>query len=795
LNDLSTQPQESLEKTQNGEGCFLLGLWVTSLVVTIAGSLAYLVIDWFVEQTVFEGSLGITDFRPYIAAVGAFAAVLLYAVLFLIGRSSRYKDYYKSALFAAVLGLVMLPARFLFVTNWQGTISIEIAALLLWLPFAAGGLASLGKSLRRFSVNGLAGVALVIGAIIWLPWATWGALGSLLDTILGLALSALLAWGAVLLTGSFLDGSAPFSRGANVINVMVIWLMLTTAAVPVGMQPFLVPVAILSALLAVGLTRRTQPAGYAPAWWILFAGLAAVLVWLDGDELMLVIASSSGDLFTYAFRMLGITLSLLLFVGSFSLALKDDFFKTLKMGLAGKIAPLIAWLVVVLVYFTLGQPGFYGEKLFVILKDQIDYAQAGLSTDAAAKRGQVYDQATQLAQSSQAGIVSTLEKFHIGYTQFYLENALEVDGGPVVRAWLESQPEVDRVLDSPQLRPIHGAPGVSQGTASKPDSTPWDLTMIGADQVWDQLNVRGAGIVVGQSDSGADGSHVELADSYLGQTGDNNYTWLDPWFGTTTPTDWGGHGTHTLGSIVGDNVGVAPDAEWIGCVNLGRNLGNPARYLTCMQFMLAPYPQNGSALSDGDPARGANVLNNSWGCPKTEGCDPDTFTPALAALKAAGVFVVASAGNSGYGGCGTVQDPIALNADAMSVGSVTNTRDLSDFSSLGPVLVDGSGRLKPEVLAPGDGIVSSFPGGTYEMASGTSMAGPHLVGVVALMWSANPALIGNVDATRQILIDTADAYTGEIPACAQESSDPQLSIGYGMVNAYQAVLAAQDWQP
>jgi hypothetical protein len=81
------------------------------------------------------------------------------------------------------------------------------------------------------------------------------------------------------------------------------------------------------------------------------------------------------------------------------------------------------------------------------------------------------------------------------------------------------------------------------------------------------------------------------------------------------------------------------------------------------------------------------------------------------------------------------------------------------------------------------------------MASGTSMAGPHLVGVVALMWSANPALIGNVDATRQILIDTADAYTGEIPACAQESSDPQLSIGYGMVNAYQAVLAAQDWQP
>ena len=67
---------------------------------------------------------------------------------------------------------------------------------------------------------------------------------------------------------------------------------------------------------------------------------------------------------------------------------------------------------------------------------------------------------------------------------------------------------------------------------------------------------------------------------------------------TTSPVDYGGHGTHTLGSILGHTVGVAPDAEWYACANLQRNLANPALYLDCMQFMLAPYPQDGDPLLD-----------------------------------------------------------------------------------------------------------------------------------------------------------------------------------------------------
>src|SRR5205814_7236358 len=129
---------------------------------------------------------------------------------------------------------------------------------------------------------------------------------------------------------------------------------------------------------------------------------------------------------------------------------------------------------------------------------------------------------------------------------------------------------------------------------------------------------------------GVDGTHPALARGFRG--GDDS--WLDP-FGGRTPTDHQGHGTHTLATAVGAGVGVAPGATWMGCVNLPRNLGSPAAYLTCLQYMLAPYPAGGDPLRDGRPARAADVLTNSWGCPAQEGCDRGTFAPALAALTSA----------------------------------------------------------------------------------------------------------------------------------------------------------------
>ncbi len=297
--------------------------------------------------------------------------------------------------------------------------------------------------------------------------------------------------------------------------------------------------------------------------------------------------------------------------------------------------------------------------MFVILKDQADVTSYSELPDYSERRIAAYHQLTNFAEESQSALRKKLDQFHIPYKSYYLVNAIEVKAGPLVRLYLESQPEVDRILDNPYLRPLPEELPVSEGDLPKPSDVVWSVKMIGADWVWENLGVTGEGIIVGQSDSGVDGTHPALKNKYAGQAGLTN-AWFDPWNQSTYPQDFGGHGTHTLGSIVGDQIGVAPGAEWIGCVNLARNLGNPVYYLECMQFMLAPFPADGDPFIDGEPLMGADVINNSWGCPEVEGCDAAVFLDAVTALRAAGVFVVSSAGNSGYYGCESVSDPIAI---------------------------------------------------------------------------------------------------------------------------------------
>jgi subtilisin family serine protease len=154
---------------------------------------------------------------------------------------------------------------------------------------------------------------------------------------------------------------------------------------------------------------------------------------------------------------------------------------------------------------------------------------------------------------------------------------------------------------------------------------------------------------------------------------------------------------------------------------------------------------------------------------------------------------VASAGNEGSV-CATVQSPIALYDEVFSVGAVDRAGGLASFSSRGPVTADGSNRTKPDIVAPGVEVLSSFPGGTYSISSGTSMAGPHVAGVVALLWSAAPDLIGDIDATEQLIAGTADPYDIAqfgVPGCGEPGLVPDNATGYGLVNAFAAVSAAR----
>ena len=799
----AVSPIEIGPPVQNRPGCARTGLFVVAILLTLGLSIAFLSVEWTIEQLLFDGELGFGDIRPWVVLAFAIVILVLLILLAVALPAGHYRRIYRSWLWAAVPLLLTLPARFLALSDAQGILAVDLIGLLVYLLILR--LANRGG--RRPTNRSASGYAITLGlaGLIMLPWVVWGSLGSAMDIVLDLAVGLVFGLAAMRTVANILDSRdqaaysqfGPYGNFEKLIGVLIAFGLLAGGITPVGLQPYLPAIIAALSLVVVGMSRwgaaSQKRVGQGALALLLGLAAATVLLWVDGDELMFVITGTPGDLSGYAVRMLAISLLVILAAGILALVTANRMESWQGDSSPMAILPIGIWIAVAVLYIFAGQPGLYGERLFVILKDQADLTQAASIADASQRRQAVFNDLVAEAETGQASLRTGLQRWNIAYTPFYLENAMEINGGPLVRLWLETRPEVAEVLDSPHLRPLNGKLGQSTGTQTAPSSPDWNLTMIHADQVWQDLGVRGAGIVVGQSDSGVQGDHSELADGYLGADGSNDYHWLDPWFGTTSPTDWEGHGTHTLSTAIGNSVGVAPDASWIACTNLARNLGDPAYYLTCMQFMFAPYPQKGNAFVDGDPSRGANVLNNSWGCPPVEGCVPDTFDAALKALKTAGVFVVASAGNSGLGGCGSVDAPIALNADAFTVGAVTSTGQLANFSSIGPVTVDGSNRLKPEILAPGDGVLSAFPGNTYEVASGTSMAGPHLVGVVALMWSANPALIGQVDVTARIIESTAQPYDGSLPACVVAGKPPENGIGYGIVDAYGAVKAAMDY--
>jgi hypothetical protein len=781
--------------TADRGGCGLVILFVLSALALLIFAIITQVSEWTIEQAIFDGSVKVPDLRWAILLGFGVSITIPFGIIQAAVSHPFYKPVYRALFLAGLYCLVLVPVHFAGVTSAQlanvlqiGMSLIFIAGLILWHRRRAD---TKGEFFRKAS-GPVVLLALAGGLLSGYMWLLWGAFGSVLDTILNLAAGLCLGAAAVMIIKfamfeTSLDDAPAGGRRDLLFLGFAASLVILAAATGFGHNGnqgilFIVlpwtgwPVAAYFA--RAGRETRLWPA-------LLLTGLAAAwpLMLIDPDELAFVVYPEGG-LIGLAIQASLWTLALGLVISILAL-INPRRGRVLPAILAG-----IAVIGAVAIFALLGRPGFYGEKLFVIMKSQVEMTELAKVEPLDQRREQIYRAMTAEAEKSQADIRKTLEQWNISYKPYYLVNAIEINGGPLVRWWLQSRADVDRVLDSPHLRPLPSPVSASRGELPGPGGSQWNLEMIQANQVWSELGATGKGVIVGQSDSGMDGAHPELADSYRGRDSGNDYNWFDPWFGTSSPNDHNGHGTHTLGTILGNKVGVAPDAEWIGCVNLGQNLGNPAVYLDCMQFMLAPFPQKGDPFKDGKTSMGANVLNNSWGCPFVEGCDPNTYLEAMKALRAAGVFVVVSAGNSGMGGCATVQDPPAIYADVMSVGAVDQNKRRAIFSSLGPVEVDGSGRIKPDIMAPGENVLSSFPNNTYSIASGTSMAGPHVVGVVALMWSANPKLIGNIDGTTAILEQTAVRVKDTSATCETNATIPNNETGYGIINAYEAVKMA-----
>jgi subtilisin family serine protease len=726
----------------------------------------------------------------------AVAVALPAAVGRRLSVAPRYRAAFGVWLLAAAFALCLLPARLPGPTDAQLAAALQLLGLLLYLGLLSLLRRRVGLFLGR--PGGAWGVAMGAAALLALPWVAWGALGSPLDTVLNLAAALLfgLAVGLTLehaLLPALRDET--LGRGHRLLLgslVAVSALAVMGAAFGVNGQQLILLV-LLPGLGPLVARLELARGGWGPAAALAGLAVAAPLLFVDPDELNLVLNLGARDVAFYTVRA---TFLGGLFAGSLGLAALLVGPRAPRRATAALVA-LAVMAAAIAVYIFVGQPGWHGERLYVVLRNQADVSAAVAVADPVERRTVVYDILTHHADATQADLRRALDRFGVDYRPYYLVNALEVDGGPLWRWWLARRPEVERVLVSPELRPLPAPPVVAEGTADPPDMTLSSLGAIHAPRVWRELGVTGAGIVIGQSDSGVDGAHSELRDQYRanapgGPAGDD-YNWLDPWNNSTTPNDTGGHGTHTLGTALGRNVGVAPDATWIACVNLPRNLGNAPRYMDCLQFLFAPFPQSGDALNDGRPELGAHVLNNSWGCPPQEGCDPDALLPAVRALRSAGVFVVASAGNNGWA-CRSIDSPPAHYDEVFTVGAVDNAGYVADFSSRGPVAADGSGWIKPDIAAPGVGVLSAYPGGTYEYSDGTSMAGPHVVGVVALLWSANPALIGDIDRTERILTETARESKPPdvaLPACGNRDARPNNHVGYGIVDAFAALELTQ----
>lgn len=452
-------------------------------------------------------------------------------------------------------------------------------------------------------------------------------------------------------------------------------------------------------------------------------------------------------------------------------------------------------------------------EYIVLLKDRLVFSALPDFMTKEEKAMYVYNALVKKSEKSQKDITEFLKSKNIVYQSFIVTNAIKVRSDYTTMMTIAGRNDVDNIIHDRPIKMLDYTIDKKSESLRMPDPE-WGLKLIKADSVWG-MGHRGKGVVIGGQDTGYDWKVSPLREKYRGYKDSLNvshvYHWHDaikknnPQFpdslknpcgySLSEPCDDNNHGTHTMGTMVGEDknnqIGVAPESKWIACRNMDRGWGQPSTYLECFEWLLAPYDQNGK---NADPTKSPHVINNSWYCSVQEGCNPSNFNmmeEVVKNIKASGIVVVVSAGNSGSA-CNTVTGPPGFFEPSFSVGASDKNDVIAGFSSRGPVTIDSSMRIKPNVTAPGVGVRSVIRNGAFASYNGTSMAGPHVAGVVALMISANPSLAGKVNLIEDILESTAvrkttDQICGQIPG----TQIPNPVFGYGRVDALAAVKKAR----
>jgi bacillopeptidase F len=432
----------------------------------------------------------------------------------------------------------------------------------------------------------------------------------------------------------------------------------------------------------------------------------------------------------------------------------------------------------------------------VYLTDHVDLAETSHQLDLQrATRKTRHETVVRALQSraaaTQAGLTAHLQGLLAQgrvkrFDTFWIGNIIRVDAEGRELELLAQRPDVERVYFNHEIEliePVATGPVEAGGTALAIET---GIEAVRAPEVW-ALGYTGAGVLVATLDTGVDGTHPALASRWRGTdpayAGNPEWAWFDPVSGTTFPLPFGNHGTHTMGTVCGgapgEQVGVAPGAEWIHAAVIDRvDIATTiADSLLAMEWLLDP---------DGNPGTVFDVpqiCSNSWGLVTGHGvppCDPLFWGP-IDACEAAGILMIFSAGNEGTSGLRRPADRATDEYRNFAVAAVDGDLagwPIAGFSSVGPTFCTpgGEAAIKPDIAAPGVSVRSAVGGGGYADFDGTSMAAPHINGVAALMLEASPEL--GVDEIKQIIYDSAV----DLGAPGEDNQ-----YGWGMIDAFACV--------
>lgn len=322
-------------------------------------------------------------------------------------------------------------------------------------------------------------------------------------------------------------------------------------------------------------------------------------------------------------------------------------------------------------------------------------------------------------ETSEPGAISIIDRN-------WLLNCMRVEGKPRDIKKVAKKKKVKKIARGGQIRLIRPDGLVTVYAAM---GVPWNVSSVGAERCWES-GYTGDGVLVGHLDTGVDAAHPALAGKFSGH-------WFDAVNGRPEPYDDHGHGTHTLGVMLGGDgrgpdpfdVGVAPDATWVGAKILDADgVGTYKQCLDGLEYMVEL------------KARGIDlkVVCGSWSL-DDEGYD--FLRDVCAVMVKMDILPVFAAGNDGPDP--STADVPGCYSSVLAVGAVDDDGRVADFSSRGPapaaefsghhMLLPDRELHKPDLSAPGVGIVSTHPGGGFAKMSGTSMAAPHVAGAAALL--------------------------------------------------------------